>query len=232
MSDLDSTDLARDLFERLAATMPDNPQRVSAVRQLVRRRHRRRVATRATIGLACVAGVGAVLMVGTSKRSEPVTAAAPGQTNTTASSATSATTPDPCQVKAATVGGGGSTTIPSSDGHFKGGGTVTAIDGDVISVAVHDASIPLTQMRATIAPDAKYTSARVELAARPAIAVGQQVRFGAIAEPDGSYVIDLLEVLPVDTSPSSSTDQAKTGSTASLAPNTTGPSNPGCPPAG
>ena len=121
MSDLDSTDLARDLFDRLAATMPDNPQRVtSAVQQRVRRRHRRRVATRATIGLACVAGVGAVLVVGTSKRAEPVTPAAPGQTKTTASPATSATTLDPCQVKAATVGGGASTTIPSSDGPVQG----------------------------------------------------------------------------------------------------------------
>jgi len=226
MSELDGTDLARDLFDRLAATMPDNPKRASAVQQLVRRRHRRRVATRATIGVACVAGVGAALVAGTSLRPaspSPVTPAASTPTKTEAP-ATTAPGQDPCQEKAATVGDSSTPPATSSDGRFKGDGTVTAVDGDVISVAIHDSTIAITHLTATIASDASYLSAGDPVTTRPSITVGQHVAFGVATRPDGSFEINLLEVDPID--PDADAPKVSTAGAATSAG--TRPANPGC----
>src|SRR3954454_11334594 len=81
MNDVDNGEFARELFGRLAATMPDNPDRPAAVQRIVRRRHRRRAATRATVGLTFAAGVGLVLV--DARRPQPLPAAAAAATPST-----------------------------------------------------------------------------------------------------------------------------------------------------
>src|SRR4051794_41844283 len=77
MNDVDNGEFARELFGRLAATMPDNPDRPAAVQRIVRRRHRRRAATRATVGLTFAAGGGLVLVDARRPQPPPPPAAAP-----------------------------------------------------------------------------------------------------------------------------------------------------------
>jgi len=197
MNDLDNDQFARQMLGRLAATMPDNPGRSAAVQRMVQRRHRRRIATRATVGLTFAAGLGLVLV--DTRRSQPAPAAAA----TTPDTATAGTSPgkaaDPCgDVNASTNGShAASDADPRGDvGRIKMAGTITAVDGDTISIAA-DESFPQTadntDITGTIATDAKYIDAGQISPIRPILAVGDRVAVGAFTQPDGSYMIDALE---------------------------------------
>jgi hypothetical protein len=230
MNDLDSTDFARDVLVRLAATVPDNPGRVTSVRRLVRRRHRRRTATMATIGVAGLAGAGALLVAGSAKRPEPLSPAsvptAPAETKPTEVS--TPTPADPCRAKVAAAESAASGTIPSEEGRFKATGTITAVVGDVITVDLEAASNSLTHVTATIAPNAEYLDAGEAVAARPHLAAGDRVTVGGIARAGGTYSIDLVETHPAT---ASSKDAAGRGV---KSPSTTDPESTlaACPPAG
>jgi len=197
MNDLDNDQFARQMLGRLAATMPDNPGRSAAVQRMVQRRHRRRVATRATVGLTFAAGLGIVLV--DTRRSQPAPAAAA----TTADTAVAGTPPgkaaDPCGDTHASTDGShaASDADPRGDvGRIKLAGTITAVDGDTISIAA-DESFPvsagITDITGTIANDANYIDAGQVSSTRPTIAVGDRVAVGAFLQPDGSYTIDALE---------------------------------------
>ncbi len=200
VNDLESNEFARDVLGRLAATMPDNPGRVAAVQRIVRRRRRRRVATRATLGLASAAGVGFVVVNGATRQPQTLPAASPtvppGDSAPTAGvpDTVPVTSPDPCAVAKATTGPGDATsTLLDNQGRMKAAGTITAIDGERISVSVEQASIEISDVTATFAADTTYGDAGQPSSGRPQLGIGDPIAFSAVVQPDGSYVIDHLE---------------------------------------
>ncbi len=199
MNDLDSSEFARDLLGRLAATMPDNPGRAAAVQRIVRRRHRRRVATRATLGLTFAAGIGVLVVEGPSRRPQTLpTATSPTPPSDTKSPDTVPTTCADVK-KSLPAGSDAATTAPNTDSHrLKATGRVTAVNGDTISVSIETASTEITDVTATISPDASYLDSGATSATRPSLAVGDRIAFGAVEHPDGLYVIDILETHVVD----------------------------------
>ncbi|HZX56832.1 MAG TPA: hypothetical protein VFE86_19245 [Ilumatobacteraceae bacterium] len=210
MNDVDNGEFARELFGRLAATMPDNPDRPAAVQRIVRRRHRRRAATRATVGLTFAAGVGLVLV--DARRPQPLPAAAAA----TPTIDTAATKPaDPCADLGTSTKGPhtGSDAHPRGDvGKLKVAGTITAVDGDTISLSVEESSVDTSDITATISTDAKYIDAGAVSLTRPTLAVGDLVAVGVATQADGSYTIDALEAhdpgVPGD-KPGTATEEAK-----------------------
>jgi len=190
MNELDNDQFARNLLGRLAATMPDNPGRAAAVQRGVRRRHRRRVATRASVGLTFAAGVGLVTVE--ARRSQPLHIAAASSTDTKSSDTVAGKVPvegdDPCANDGATR-----SVRPSDEGRLKIAGTITAVNGDTISVSVEESQVPMTDFTATIAADATYVDAGQPSTTRPTMGIGDRVAFGAVEQPDGSYTIDTLE---------------------------------------
>jgi len=190
MNDLDNDQFARNLLGRLAATMPDNPGRAAAVQRGVRRRHRRRVATRASVGLTFAAGVGLVMVE--ARRPQPLPTAVASSTDAKSSDTVAGKVPvegdDPCANDGATR-----SVRPSDEGRLKIAGTITAVNGDTISVAVEQSQVPMTDFTATIAADAIYVDAGEPSTARPTLEIGDRVAFGAVEQPDGSYAIDTLE---------------------------------------
>jgi hypothetical protein len=195
MNDVDNGEFARELFGRLAATMPDNPDRPAAVQRMVRRRHRRRAATRTTVGLTFAAGVGLVLV--DARRPQPLPAAAAAGAVATPATDTAAGKPaDPCRdVVTSTKGAhAGSDADPRADvGRLKLAGTITAVNGDTISVSASESLGDITDITATISADAKYIDAGAVSTTRPTLAVGDRVAVGVVKQPDGSYTIDALE---------------------------------------
>src|SRR4051794_1494552 len=191
MNDVDNGEFARELFGRLAATMPDNPDRPAAVQRIVRRRHRRRAATRATVGLTFAAGVGLVLV--DARRPQPLPAAAAATPSTDAAVGKPA---DACADLGTSTKGphAGSDADPGGEiGRIKVAGTITSIEGDTISVSVEESIVDITDITATISPDAKYIDAGAVSLTRPTLVVGDRVAAGAVKQSDGSYTIDALE---------------------------------------
>jgi hypothetical protein len=88
----------------------------------------------------------------------------------------------------------GSEADPGGDvGRIKVSGSITAVDGDTISISVEESLVDITDITATIATDAKYIDGGAVSAIRPTLAVGDSVSFGAVKQSDGSFVIDMLE---------------------------------------
>src|SRR5262249_41070709 len=160
----------------LAATMPDNPGRVQAVQRLVRRRHRRRVAARASIGVACTAGGGVVMVTTTSKRSENLPMAA-GATDPPAPATTSPATDSSTPADSGANLDGTQTGPDTTGGEFKGSGTITAVDGSTISVDVIESPLDVASFTATLAADTLYDDRGVPTAIPPALAVGDVIGF-------------------------------------------------------
>jgi hypothetical protein len=105
---------------------------------------------------------------------------------------------------------------------MKATGTITAVDGDTLAVALQAASIDVADLTATLTADTQYRDAGQPTATRPALAVGEAVAFGAIAQPDGSYLVGVLEthspepVAPSDPPIAPGVASADSGSKATL----------------
>jgi len=213
MNDLDNDQFARNLLGRLAATMPDNPGRAAAVQRGVRRRHRRRVATRASVGLTFAAGVGLVMVE--ARRPQPLPTAVASSTDAKSSDTVAGKVPvegdDPCANDGATR-----SVRPSDEGRLKIAGTITAVNGDTISVSVEESQVPMTDFTATIAADATYVDAGQPSTTRPTLGIGDRVAFGAVAQPDGSYTIDTLEAHAPDAAQVAVAKQSSAESQASI----------------
>ena len=212
MNELDNDQFARNLLGRLAATMPDNPGRAAAVQRGVRRRHRRRVATRASVGLTFAACVGLVMVE--ARRSQPLHSAAASPTDAKSADTVAGMVPvegdDPCAADGATR-----SDRPSDEGRLKVAGTITAVNGDTISVAVEESQVPMTDFTATLAADASYVDAGQPSTTRPTLEIGDRVAFGAVEQPDGSYTIDTLEAHAPDAGQASVAKQGSAESQAS-----------------
>jgi hypothetical protein len=195
MDDYDLTPAERTAFARLAATMPDNPARPHAVRKLVRRRQRRRVATRAGLGVAAAASVVGAGVIITNRPASSGQVAAVNQPREATSSAPSSTTvaakPD-CDAVNPAITGDTADTV-SSDPKAKVHGTITAITDATISVQA-DPGGSLAEITAGFATDAAYVDAGHKSTTRPTLSVGEQVGLEASQASDGSYSIDYLEV--------------------------------------
>jgi len=213
MNDLDNDHFARNLLGRLAATMPDNPGRAAAVQRGVRRRHRRRVATRASVGLTFAAGVGLVMVE--ARRPQPLPTAVASSTDAKSSDTVAGKVPvegdDPCANDGATR-----SVRPSDEGRLKIAGTITAVNGDTISVSVEESQVPMTDFTATIAADATYVDAGQPSTTRPTLGIGDRVAFGAVEQPDGSYTIDTLEAHAPDAAQVAVAKQSSAESQASI----------------
>jgi len=213
MNELDNDQFARNLLGRLAATMPDNPRRAAAVQRGVRRRHRRRVATRASVGLTFAAGVGLVMVE--ARRPQPLPTAVASSTDAKSSDTVAGKVPvegdDPCANDGATR-----SVRPSDEGRLKIAGTITAVNGDTISVSVEESQVPMTDFTATIAADATYVDAGQPSTTRPTLGIGDRVAFGAVEQPDGSYTIDTLEAHAPDAAQVAVAKQSSAESQASI----------------
>ena len=213
MNELDNDQFARNLLGRLAATMPDNPGRAAAVQRGVRRRHRRRVATRASVGLTFAAGVGLVMVE--ARRPQPLHIAAASSTDAKSSDTVAGKVPvegdDPCANDGATR-----SVRPSDEGRLKIAGTITAVNGDTISVSVEESQVPMTDFTATIAADATYVDAGQPSTTRPTMGIGDRVAFGAVEQPDGSYTIDTLQAHVPDAAQVAVAKQSSAESQASI----------------
>jgi len=213
MNELDNDQFARNLLGRLAATMPDNPGRAAAVQRGVRRRHRRRVATRASVGLTFAAGVGLVMVE--ARRPQPLRTAVASSTDAKSSDTVAGKVPvegdDPCANDGATR-----SVRPSDEGRLKIAGTITAVNGDTISVSVEESQVPMTDFTATIAADATYVDAGQPSTTRPTLGIGDRVAFGAVEQPDGSYTIDTLQAHVPDAAQVAVAKQSSAESQASI----------------
>jgi hypothetical protein len=193
--------------------MPDNPGRAAAVQRGVRRRHRRRVATRASVGLTFAAGVGLVMVE--ARRPQPLPTAVASSTDAKSSDTVAGKVPvegdDPCANDGATR-----SVRPSDEGRLKIAGTITAVNGDTISVSVEESQVPMTDFTATIAADATYVDAGQPSTTRPTMGIGDRVAFGAVEQPDGSYTIDTLEAHAPDAAQVAVAKQSSAESQASI----------------
>jgi hypothetical protein len=210
MNELDNDQFARNLLGRLAATMPDNPGRAAAVQRGVRRRHRRRVATRASVGLTFAAGVGLVMVEARRPQTLQSAPAAPTDAKSpdTVAGKVTVEADDPCADVASR------SDRPTDEGRLKATGTITAVNGDTISVAVEESQVPMANVTATIAADATYVDAGQPATTRPTLAIGDHVAFGAVEQPDGSYTIDTLEAHAPDAGQDAEAKQSSAASDA------------------
>jgi len=126
------------------------------------------------------------------RRPQPLPTAVASSTDAKSSDTVAGKVPvegdDPCANDGATR-----SVRPSDEGRLKIAGTITAVNGDTISVSVEESQVPMTDFTATIAADATYVDAGQPSTTRPTLGIGDRVAFGAVAQPDGSYTIDTLE---------------------------------------
>jgi hypothetical protein len=134
------------------------------------------------------AGVGLVMVEARpqTQHSAAVSATDPKSPNTVAGSVP-VKSDDPCAGVETRSG------RPSDEGRLKATGTITAVNGDTISIAVEESQVPMTDFTATIAQAATYVDAGQASTTRRTLEVGDRVSFGAVQQPDGSYIIDTLE---------------------------------------
>ena len=144
MNEFEAHDGTRRALGQLASTMPDNLGRPVAVQRLVRRRHRRRTATRAGVGFAFVAGTGFVLVEAGSRTPAPLSSASAPSPSDSASDG-SAPPPTNGVVEANTTSpvscdalkeklSNADEKMPDDGSTVKGIGAITAINGGTLTI--------------------------------------------------------------------------------------------------